>query len=317
MYRSVVTASTRRPMVAAPTACASTRSASSRPSRRKPTPSCPRTRPIHTCAIRAVAEAGHLRADRRRRQDPTGAPTRPYTAHTASHCLCRTRPVGPSKAIRRKAMAPAQRGIRRRQATMGIRRIKCASFQAPLTVLDLTLTQQQRAMPHANRRASSGAFEYPDPTQVSPASGGPVPSYGMGHPYPPPPPQQQPYYPPQQHPGPPPPQSARRGSPTQNYPPYDNRSSVSPHGSTASSAGGNQMHHPPFPGGLHPPQVLPPTYEAGRTPPPKDGGSAGGTNGARPGMSVRDMLGPDNAGNGPSRSTTDEGMLKALNRGRV
>ena len=144
--------------------------------------------------------------------------------------------------------------------------------------------------------------------------GGPAPaSYGAA-PYPPPGPPQ-PYYPPQQPP-PPGPSSARRTSPPSagGYS-YDAhaRASVSPHGST-SSAG-----YPPFPGGLHPPQVLPPTFDAGRTPPPpqRDGASGGGgvgVNGSRPGMSVRDMLGPEG---GPSRSSTDSDMLKALNRGGV
>ena len=100
----------------------------------------------------------------------------------------------------------------------------------------------------------------------------------------------------------------RRTSPQSAYS-YEARASGSPHGSTSSTSG-----YTFTAGGLHPPQVLPPTRESGLTPPPREGnGSVGGSgNGSRAGMSVRDMLGPDNGQGG--RSSADSDMLKALNR---
>jgi len=156
------------------------------------------------------------------------------------------------------------------------------------------------------RRGSGSGFEYPDPTNLAPVS--PASSTTSYHStvYPQPPvqqQQQQPYYPS------PAPQQPHRSSPQSTYS-YEQRASNSPHGSTSSSSGY------PFSGGLHPPQVLPPTRDNGRTPPPAQ---AQGQQGAREsnsrgsgGMSVRDLLGPGDGQGG--RTSTDSDMLKALNR---
>ena len=164
-------------------------------------------------------------------------------------------------------------------------------------------TQQQRLATSNPRRSSGGNYEYPDPTHMAPVS--PASSSTSYHtaPYPPQP-QQQPYYPP--------PQVPRRSSPQSAYS-YDARASGSPPGNNTSTP----PSYPSFPGGLHPPQVLPPTLENVRTPPPgqpREG--AGNGNGSRPGMSVRDMLGPgENSQSGQgARSSADSDMLKALSR---
>ncbi|MCJ1255971.1 hypothetical protein MMC24_003790 [Lignoscripta atroalba] len=162
--------------------------------------------------------------------------------------------------------------------------------------------QQQRIPASASTRRGSGSgpggFEYPDPTQLAPVSPASSATSYVSAPYPQQTPQQ-PYYPPQ-------PQSARRSSPQSAYS-YDARASGSPHDS-ASSASGYA-----FPGGLHPPQVLPPTRETGRTPPPTQAREGSGNgNGSRAGMSVRDLLGPGD-GQG-SRTSADSDMLNALNR---
>ncbi|MCJ1485530.1 hypothetical protein MMC06_005705 [Schaereria dolodes] len=161
--------------------------------------------------------------------------------------------------------------------------------------------QQQRLSASSVRRGSgSGAsgFEYPDPPQLAPVSPASSATSYQSAPYPQQTPQQ-PYYPPQ-------PPSARRSSPQQAYP-FDNRASVSPHGSNSSTVGYA------YAGGLHPPQVLPPARESGRTPPPAQTREGGGNgNGSRAGLSVRDMLGPGDGQGG--RTSADSNMLKALNR---
>ncbi|KAF6219593.1 hypothetical protein HO133_004062 [Letharia lupina] len=160
---------------------------------------------------------------------------------------------------------------------------------------------------------------YPMPPP-GPYQGGPVYD-DRGHPQPPhaqdkgpnpyyPPPQQQQPPPPQQQQQPPP---ARRTSPQSAYS-YDARASGSPHGSTSSASAYN------YPGGLHPPQVLPP--REGRTPPPaqgqtREGNGNGNGNGSaqRGGMAVRDLLGPGQAqDNSGGRSSADSDMLRALNK---
>ncbi|MCJ1326936.1 hypothetical protein MMC10_003602 [Thelotrema lepadinum] len=148
------------------------------------------------------------------------------------------------------------------------------------------------------RGSSGGAYEYPDPTHMAPVSPASSTTSYQAAPYPPQAPQ--PYY----HSSQPPP---RRSSPPSAYP-YDARTPGSPHGSS-SSAGS----FPPFPAGLHPPQVLPPAFETGRTPTPSNREANTAANGSRPGMSVRDILGPNEGGQG-TRSSHDSDMLKALNR---
>ncbi|KAI4149026.1 MAG: hypothetical protein LQ340_004816 [Diploschistes diacapsis] len=149
------------------------------------------------------------------------------------------------------------------------------------------------------RRGSSGAFEYPDPTHMAPVSpASSTTSYSA--PFPQAPQAPQPYYNSSQA-------NPRRNSPPSAYP-YDARASGSPRGSTSSASS-----FPPFPAGLHPPQVLPPAFETGRTPPPAGREGPSINNGSRPGMSVRDMLGPAEGGQS-TRSTADSDMLKALNR---
>ncbi|MCJ1288083.1 hypothetical protein MMC26_007436 [Xylographa opegraphella] len=160
--------------------------------------------------------------------------------------------------------------------------------------------QQQRlsATSGGRRGSGGGTFEYPDPPQLAPVSPASSTTSYQSAPYPQPP-KQQPYYP---NPG-----SARRSSPQSAYS-YEQRASGSPHGSTSSASG-----YTGYTGGLHPPQVLPPTRESGRTPPPgpaQEGSSAG--NGSRAGMSVRDMLGPGESQGG--RTSADSDMLKALNK---
>ncbi|MCJ1336603.1 hypothetical protein MMC09_001881 [Bachmanniomyces sp. S44760] len=160
--------------------------------------------------------------------------------------------------------------------------------------------QQQRHPSGSGRRSSggtSGAYEYPDPTQLIPVSPASSQTSYQSASYQQQPPQQ-PYYPPQQPAG-------RRTSPQSSYS-YDARASGSPQGSTSSTSGYT------YPGGLHPPQTLPPTRESGLTPPPGGREGSGGSNGSRAGMSVRDMLGPGDGSGG--RTSTDSDMLKALNR---
>ncbi|MCJ1443925.1 MAG: hypothetical protein MMC23_004425 [Stictis urceolatum] len=149
------------------------------------------------------------------------------------------------------------------------------------------------------RRSSGAAYEYPDPTHMAPVSPASSATSYQSAPYPPQ--GSQPYYP-AQHP-------PRRTSPQSGYPNEAPGGAGSPPGSSSSGSG-----FPAYPGGLHPPQVLPPTYEAARTPPPSSQSREGtaATNGSRPGMTVRDMLGPGD-GQG-ARSNTDSDMLKALNR---
>lgn len=157
------------------------------------------------------------------------------------------------------------------------------------------------------RRGSggNGGYEYPDPSgmgpgPVSPASS--ATSYTTA-PYPPHlPPSANPYYAPPQS------QTGRRSSPSQSSYSYtDARASGSPHGSTSSSGIF-------YPGGLHPPQVLP--DRTGRTPPPpstpREAQRDGSNNGSaqRAGMAVRDLLGPNEG----ARSNADNDMLKQLNR---
>ena len=164
------------------------------------------------------------------------------------------------------------------------------------------------------RRGSGSGYEYPDPTGLVPVS--PASSATSYHsaPYPP---QGQPYYPPppqqqasQQQP------PARRTSPQSAYS-YDQRGSGSPHGSTSSASASASGYT--YPGGLHPPQVLPPR-DQGRTPPPtnRDGNGNGNGNGngsaQRGGMAVRDLLGPGGQNDSGGRSSADSDMLRALNK---
>lgn len=165
--------------------------------------------------------------------------------------------------------------------------------------------QQRIPVSVGGRRGSGGGYEYPDPTNLAPVS--PASSSTSYHSsvYPQPPvpqQQQQPYYPT-------PVQQTRRSSPQSTYS-YEQRASSSPHGSNSSSSG----YH--FGAGLHPPQVLPPSGDNGRTPPPgqvqnqhaaREGGSRGSG-----GMRVSDMLGPGDGQGG--RTSADSDMLKALNR---
>ena len=160
--------------------------------------------------------------------------------------------------------------------------------------------QQRLSTANGGRRGSGSAnsqFEYPDPTGLAPVSPASSTTSYQSAQYPQAP--QQPYYPPQS--------SVRRTSPQSAYS-YEARASGSPHGSTSSTSG-----YAFTVGGLHPPQVLPPTRESGLTPPPREGNGngsgSGGGNGSRAGMSVRDMLGPEGG-----RSSADSDMLKALNR---
>lgn len=150
----------------------------------------------------------------------------------------------------------------------------------------------------SGRRGSGngGGYEYPDPTPLVPVSPASSATSYQSAPYPVPP--NQPYYASQ-------PQSARRSSPQSIYS-YEARTSGSPHGSASSAS-----NHAAYPAGLHPPQALPPR-ESGHTPPPAQNrdGSGGNGNGQRGGMSVRDLLGPDQG----ARSSADSNMLKALNR---
>jgi len=165
------------------------------------------------------------------------------------------------------------------------------------------------------RRGSGGGYEYPDPTglvPVSPASSAtsyqsaPYPPQGQPYSYPLPPQQQQP---PQQQPAPAP----RRSSPQSAYS-YDARASGSPHGSTSSASG-----YTNYPGGLHPPQVLPPR-DQGRTPPPtqgqnREGGNGNGNGSAsrQGGMAVSSLLSGQSQDSG-GRSSADSQMLSALNK---
>ena len=145
----------------------------------------------------------------------------------------------------------------------------------------------------------NGGYEYPDPTALVPNSPASSATSYTTAPYPAQP--AQPYY------GPPQPQPGRRSSPSQSSYSYDARASGSPHGSTSSS--GNF-----YPGGLHPPQVLP--DRTGRTPPPttaqREAQREGSNNGSaqRQGMAVRDLLGPNEG----ARSNADNDMLKKINR---
>ncbi|KAL8736099.1 MAG: hypothetical protein Q9181_002561 [Wetmoreana brouardii] len=156
---------------------------------------------------------------------------------------------------------------------------------------------QGRPPAPSGRRGSGGGYEYPDPTAlgpVSPASS--VTSY-QSAPYSQPP-GQQPYYPPSN-------QSARRSSPQSSYS-YEQRASGSPHGSTSSASTYNYA-----PGGLHPPQVLPPR-ESGRTPPPRNKENAGNGSGQRGKMGIHDLLAPGEQSGG--RTSADSDMVKALDR---
>ncbi|MCJ1408337.1 hypothetical protein MMC19_002412 [Ptychographa xylographoides] len=163
--------------------------------------------------------------------------------------------------------------------------------------------QQQRlsAATGGRRGSGGGAFEYPDPTHMAPVSpASSTTSYQSTAYQAQQQQQQQPYYPAQS--------IARRSSPQSAYS-YEARASGSPHGSTSSTSGYNAA----YPGSLHPPQVLPPTRESGRTPPPGQGREGNGSGSAsRAGMSVRDMLSPGDSQGG--RSTADSDMLKALNK---
>ena len=159
--------------------------------------------------------------------------------------------------------------------------------------------QQHLSASTGNRRGSGGgAYEYPDPTHMAPVSPSSSTTSYQSTAYPSQT-QAQPYYP---TPG-----AARRTSPQSAYS-YEARASASPHGSTSTTSG-----YAAFPSGLHPPQVLPPTREGGRTPPPGQGreGNASG-NGSRAGLSVRDMLGPGDGQGG--RTSADSEMLKALTK---
>ncbi len=157
------------------------------------------------------------------------------------------------------------------------------------------------------RRGSGGGFEYPDPTGLVPASPASSANSFQSAPYPP---QGQPYYPP------PPPQPQqqppRRSSPQSAYS-YEQRASGSPHGSASSASASGYT----YPGGLHPPQVLPPR-DQGRTPPPaqRDGNGNGNGNGSgqRGGMAVRDLLGPGGQNDSGGRSSADSDMLRQLNK---
>jgi hypothetical protein len=140
---------------------------------------------------------------------------------------------------------------------------------------------QQRS----GRRESGNGYEYPDPTNLAPVSPATSASSFQSHPNP----AQHQYYTPAPQP--------RRSSPQSSYS-YDNRASDSPHGSVSSSSGAYQ-----FPN-LHPPQVLPPTRDNGRTPPPPG-------QGGRSAMSVQGMLSADSSG---GRTNADSEMLNALNR---
>lgn len=166
--------------------------------------------------------------------------------------------------------------------------------------------QQRLSASTGGRRESQGGstFEYPDPTHIAPVSPASSTTSYQSTAYPPTA-QQQPYYPSQP--------SARRSSPQSSYS-FEARASGSPHGSTSSATTFTT-----FPPGLHPPQVLPPTRESGRSTPPGAGAGAGagreGTNsgnGSRAGMSVRDLLGPGDGQGG--RTSADSDMLKALTR---
>ncbi|CAF9912440.1 MAG: hypothetical protein HETSPECPRED_000939 [Heterodermia speciosa] len=157
--------------------------------------------------------------------------------------------------------------------------------------------QYQGRPPAPNGRRGSGGnggFEYPDPTGLVPVSPASSSTSYTTAPYPAQ--HAQPYY------GAAQPQSGRRSSPSQSSHSYDPRASGSPHGSTSSS--GNF-----YPGGLHPPQVLP--DRTGRTPPPtqRDGSNSGSAQ--RAGMAVRDLLGPNNEA---QRSNADNNMLKKIDR---
>ena len=164
--------------------------------------------------------------------------------------------------------------------------------------------QQQRLSTSTNGRRGSGSttgqYEYPDPTALAPVSPASSTTSYQSAQYPTQAPQQ-PYYPTQQ--------SVHRSSPQSTYS-YEARASGSPHGSTSSASG----YGFPIPGGLHPPQVLPPTRETGRTPPPqvRDVNVNGSGNSSRAGMSVRDLLGPGDGQGG--RTSADSSMLNALNR---
>jgi len=161
---------------------------------------------------------------------------------------------------------------------------------------------QGRPPPSSGRRSSggTGGYEYPDPTPLVPVS--PVSSTTSYASAPYHQPQQQPYYASQ------PSQSARRSSPGNSAYSYgEARASGSPHGSTSSSSAPGYG----YPGGLHPPQVLP--DQTGRTPPPQQREGSNNGSGQRGGMAVRDLLGPGNADQG-GRSSADADMLKALNK---
>ncbi|MCJ1353590.1 MAG: hypothetical protein MMC33_003577 [Icmadophila ericetorum] len=150
---------------------------------------------------------------------------------------------------------------------------------------------QQRLSTASGRRGSGagGQYEYPDPTGLAPVSPASSTTSYQSAQYPQAP---QPYYPP----------SVRRSPPQPTYS-YEGRASTSPHGSTSSAV------TYPYYAGLHPPQVLPPAREAGRTPPPA---TSPESNGSRAGMSVRDMLGPGDGAGG--RTSADSDMLNALNK---
>ena len=155
--------------------------------------------------------------------------------------------------------------------------------------------QGRPAAPNGRRGSGgNGGFEYPDPTGLVPVSPASSSTSYTTAPYPAQ--HAQPYY------GAAQPQSGRRSSPSQSSRSYDPRASGSPHGSTSSS--GNF-----YPGGLHPPQVLP--DRTGRTPPPtqRDGSNSGSAQ--RAGMAVRDLLGPNNEA---QRSNADNNMLKKIDR---
>ncbi|KAL9108880.1 MAG: hypothetical protein Q9227_006411 [Pyrenula ochraceoflavens] len=135
--------------------------------------------------------------------------------------------------------------------------------------------------------ATSGGYDYGDPTNIAPISPHGPPVYTSQ-----PPPSQASYYNPQ----------PRRGSPQSTYSHEPPRSSNSPHGSTSSTAGGYRSAIGVPPGG--------------RTPPPGAAGSNPNPSSGRNGMSVRDMLGtPSGADSGPGRPQTDNDMLNKLNRG--
>lgn len=138
-----------------------------------------------------------------------------------------------------------------------------------------------------SRRRGSSNYEYPDPTQMTPASPASSaksynsPAYPSST--------SQPYY--QTTPG------DHRISPTTSL--FGPRSTGSPHNNTPT-------HVLPLPAGLHPPQSLPPGFEGSRNHSPITTTSRMGR------LSVADLLTPTST----TRSSTDSSMLDSLTRPR-